>query len=387
MFCPDDTIVAVATPPGRGGIGVVRVSGPAARDDRVGVDRASGAAGAPARHAGAGACRRSRRDRSRGADVLSRAAFLHGRRRSGDQRARQPRAPARHRRRRHEGGSAAGRAWRVHVSRVSAWTYRSRAGRGRARSRRSRHAVAGARGLRSARRDADVAHSARSTRRCSIFPRAWKRLLDFPDEGYHFVEPGSAASREILAIVRELDALLADASRGRLIREGAQVVDSSGGRIAGKSSLFNRLAGAGRAIVTDIAWNDPRSFDRGCRYRRRSASRSSTPQVSRRRYGRGRTEGIARAHAARRVADLVIVVLDRSRPLDEDDGDFSRRPRAGRAWSLANKSDLPAAWPIRTAGVDLLAVSAKSGARHGRAPPRHAHDVSRPRSRCVTRRP
>src|SRR4051812_21149458 len=30
MFSPDDTIVAIATPPGRGGIGVVRISGPAA---------------------------------------------------------------------------------------------------------------------------------------------------------------------------------------------------------------------------------------------------------------------------------------------------------------------------------------------------------------------
>ena len=30
MFSTDDTIVAIATPPGRGGIGVVRLSGPAA---------------------------------------------------------------------------------------------------------------------------------------------------------------------------------------------------------------------------------------------------------------------------------------------------------------------------------------------------------------------
>ncbi|MEP6915411.1 MAG: tRNA uridine-5-carboxymethylaminomethyl(34) synthesis GTPase MnmE, partial [Acidobacteriota bacterium] len=30
MFNPDDTIVAIATPPGRGGIGVVRISGPGA---------------------------------------------------------------------------------------------------------------------------------------------------------------------------------------------------------------------------------------------------------------------------------------------------------------------------------------------------------------------
>src|SRR5687767_10157242 len=32
MFSPTDTIVAIATPPGRGGIGVVRISGPAAQD-------------------------------------------------------------------------------------------------------------------------------------------------------------------------------------------------------------------------------------------------------------------------------------------------------------------------------------------------------------------
>src|SRR4051812_421926 len=31
MYSPDDTIVAIATPAGRGGIGVVRVSGPLAR--------------------------------------------------------------------------------------------------------------------------------------------------------------------------------------------------------------------------------------------------------------------------------------------------------------------------------------------------------------------
>src|SRR6266850_7325213 len=32
MFSTQDTIVAIATPPGRGGIGVVRLSGPAAHD-------------------------------------------------------------------------------------------------------------------------------------------------------------------------------------------------------------------------------------------------------------------------------------------------------------------------------------------------------------------
>ena len=39
-YSPDDTIVAIATPPGRGGIGVVRLSGPDAHRDRAAADRA-----------------------------------------------------------------------------------------------------------------------------------------------------------------------------------------------------------------------------------------------------------------------------------------------------------------------------------------------------------
>ena len=50
--------------------------------------------------------------------------------------------------------------------------------------------------------------------------------VDFPDEGYHFVEPGSAAL-SIEAIAQKIDALLATASRGRLVRK---VRPSSPGR-------------------------------------------------------------------------------------------------------------------------------------------------------------
>ncbi|HEY0876771.1 MAG TPA: hypothetical protein VGD94_25065, partial [Vicinamibacterales bacterium] len=47
--------------------------------------------------------------------------------------------------------------------------------------------------------------------------------LDFPEEGYHFVEADAVAS-ELGAVIASIDALLGEARAGRLVREGAQVV-------------------------------------------------------------------------------------------------------------------------------------------------------------------
>jgi tRNA modification GTPase len=74
--------------------------------------------------------------------------------------------------------------------------------------------------------------------------------VDFPEEGYHFVEP-DAIAREIDVVLAKTRALLDEGRRGRLIREGVQVA-IVGRPNVGKSSLFNALVGASRAIVTDV---------------------------------------------------------------------------------------------------------------------------------------
>ena len=149
--------------------------------------------------------------------------------------------------------------------------------------------------------------------------------LDFPDEGYHFVDPESA-SAEILAIVARLDALLADAGRGRLVREGAQAA-IVGRPNSGKSSLFNRLAGAGRAIVTDIPGTTRDLVTEVVDIAGVAVTLVDTAGLRATAADAVEEEGIARAHAARRVADLTIVVLDR---LAADRSRRSRDPRDHR---------------------------------------------------------
>ena len=74
--------------------------------------------------------------------------------------------------------------------------------------------------------------------------------IDFPEEGYHFIAP-EAVTTAIDALRARTAALLTDARRGRLIREGLHVA-IVGAPNVGKSSLFNALTGAPRAIVSDV---------------------------------------------------------------------------------------------------------------------------------------
>ena len=140
--------------------------------------------------------------------------------------------------------------------------------------------------------------------------------LDFPDEGYHFIEPQRLAS-QVGAIIADVDSLLAEARRGRMIREGAQVV-IAGRPNVGKSRLFNALAGADRAIVTDVPGTTRDLVTERVDIEGLAVTLVDTAGV-RDTLDVVEREGVARGDRARDVADVILVVLDAREPSNADD--------------------------------------------------------------------
>jgi tRNA modification GTPase len=178
--------------------------------------------------------------------------------------------------------------------------------------------------------------------------------LDFPDEGYHFIEPKAIACAAT-TVIEELDGLLQASTRGRLIREGANVV-IAGRPNVGKSSLFNALLGHARAIVSDTAGTTRDLVTETCELEGLRVTLVDTAGI-RDTENRIESEGVWRGARARAVADVIVVVLDVAEPLTADDSRLLMETTSGARVIVANKSDRPAAWNRE----DVVRVSAMSG--------------------------
>jgi tRNA modification GTPase len=178
--------------------------------------------------------------------------------------------------------------------------------------------------------------------------------IDFPDEGYHFVAPGTLAAA-IADVRADTQALLADARRGRMVRDGLSVA-IVGEPNVGKSSLFNALVGASRAIVTGTPGT---TRDLVTEVVDLEGVRVTLVDTAGRREARDEAEqiGVMRAAQAAAVADLVLVVMDATAAgrVSNQLGQITE----SRQLMVLNKIDLIAAPPDGL--QDAIAVSARSG--------------------------
>jgi tRNA modification GTPase len=185
--------------------------------------------------------------------------------------------------------------------------------------------------------------------------------IDFPDAGYHFVDVAACAS-EIEVIAGRVQALLVDARRGRIIREG-RVATLIGRTNTGKSSIFNKLAGSDRAIVTATAGTTRDLITESIEMEGIPVDLVDTAGV--RASGNAvEREGVRRALRAAEVTDVVLLVLDASRPLDEEDRQLLERSGGRARVVVVNKTDCAPTWDERV--LDLreekaVRVSARTG--------------------------
>lgn len=184
--------------------------------------------------------------------------------------------------------------------------------------------------------------------------------IDFVDEDISFLQQDEFVRivSHARVVVQKLEATARD---GRILKEGAHVV-ILGRPNVGKSSLLNRLLKEERAIVTAIPGTtrdvieESIDIDGVMIHLADTAGMRETDDVVER-------EGIRRARAAQDEADLLLVVVDGSVPLTNDDRELLRSVRDRKHMVLLNKADLAETVERDPALTDRLVyiMSAKTG--------------------------
>ena len=163
---------------------------------------------------------------------------------------------------------------------------------------------------------------------------AW---VDFPEEGLEFAskEEVVASLESTLSKIQKLEASFHE---GKKIHDGLKLV-LIGAPNAGKSSLMNALLGTSRAIVTDIPGTTRDLLDAemcigGLHFQLTdTAGIRNTEEIVEK-------EGIKRSKAALEEADLVLLLVDVSKPLSEEEETLIRSAPKEKTLLIWNKIDL-----------------------------------------------
>jgi len=209
-----------------------------------------------------------------------------------------------------------------------------------------------------------IEHLAEQLKQLRVYVEA---AIDFPEEEIDFLKDSKVATT-LMTIQRELDAVYKEAQQGALLREGMTVV-IAGRPNAGKSSLLNALSGKASAIVTDIAGT---TRDLLREYIQidgmplhiidTAGLHDSTDTVEK--------IGIERARKEIKKADRILIIYDYGAATEPEDPlqilgkEASREIDSSRISLIFNKIDLAKITPKSEVGKDYprLYLSAKTGA-------------------------
>jgi tRNA modification GTPase len=188
--------------------------------------------------------------------------------------------------------------------------------------------------------------------------------IDFSEDEGERHHPADAAA-QLQNVLDQIREMLSTYREGRMIREGANAV-IIGRPNVGKSSLLNRLLGENRAIVTAIP-GTTRDFIEEYIDIRGIAVRLTDTAGLRNPANIIEKEGIDRVWGKLSTADLIIAVADGSTPLTGEDYDILEKTSYHRIVPVINKADLDHRLSDREMQVWLrdarpLWISAKTGA-------------------------
>lgn len=201
--------------------------------------------------------------------------------------------------------------------------------------------------------DGDLSHLIRHLRQDILDALAQVEVnIDYPE--YDDVE--TMTTKMLLEKATEVQAqiktLLATAKQGKVLREGLATA-IVGRPNVGKSSLLNHLLHEDKAIVTDVAGTTRDVIEEYVNVKGvplklidTAGIRDTTDKVEK--------IGVERSRKAINTADLVLLVLDASEPLSAEDQELLKATADTQRILILNKTDLPAK-------LDLAAVKAAAG--------------------------